>query len=91
MEHEFRLLVMSQADEVGPHLLDLVQFATCLFIGHGSPHAGMVVVTVGAVQQQSLPVEHERAMLAKLVGAQTEMSADRGVLSVGHSLDLTSI
>ena len=91
IQHQVRLLVMAKSDEIGSHVLDLLQFVACLDFGHGSPYPSMVLMTVSTPEQQSFTIQEERAILAKLKRAQAKLSLDDSTAGRCHHLNLASI
>ena len=51
VEHNPRLLIMSQADEVDAHLFHHFHFGNDCFFGHGRGNASMIFVTVRPTQE----------------------------------------
>ena len=74
LQHEVRLLIVSEADEVGTHLLDLLHLAAYLLVGHRGTHASMVFVSMRSLQQQTAPVELERSVRLELECAEAKLS-----------------
>ena len=72
VEYEVALLVMSQTDEVGAHVLDLLHLLSDLLIGHSGTHSSMVFMAMRALQEQTTTIEEERSMLAELITAEAE-------------------
>ena len=81
IQHQRCLLVVSQPHEIRPHVLDLAERLAHDLVRHGRRDAGMVLVIVGAAQEQPFPVELERAVLDPLDGTHAKPFGDR-VLAV---------
>ena len=72
---------MAEADEVGPHLLDLRHRAADHVVGHGCRDSRVVFVVVGAAEEQPLAIELEGAVRHPLHAPQAE-SLVHAVLAV---------
>ena len=59
VEDERCLLIVAEADEVGPHLLDLGHRAADHVVGHGCRDSRVVFVVMRAAEEQPLAVELE--------------------------------
>ena len=81
VEDERCLLVVAEADEVGPHLLDLRHRAADHVVGHGCRDSRVVFVVVGAAEEQPLAIELEGPVRHPLHAPQAE-SLVHAVLAV---------
>ena len=76
VEHKVALLVMAQTNEIGTHVLDLLHLLTDLLIGHGSTHTRVVLMAMGALQEQTATIQQERPVLKELIAAETKRPLD---------------
>ena len=86
------LRVVTEADEVGAHPLDLLHVAAVDRVGDGRGEAGVVLVPVRAAEQQPLAVEEEGAAGLEREPAEAERLRDGvGHGAVGQQLDLDAV
>ena len=72
IEHQFRLLIMAEADEVRAHRLDQLHLGADERVRLGGREAGMVHVALRAAQQQALAVQLEGSVVNELRVADAE-------------------
>ena len=91
IQNDFRLLIMPQTDEIHTHLFHHFHFLYHLFLSHGSSYSCMILVPVCSPQQETLSIQHERALIYKLKRTETETFTRCYFLSIGCYSNLASI
>ena len=72
LQHDARLLIVAEAHEVAAHVLDHLHFPPDQVFRHRGGESGVVLVALGAADQQTLAVQLEGAVLHEFVPAQAE-------------------
>ena len=91
IQNDFRLLIMSQTNEIHSHLLHHLHFLYHLLLSHGSGHACMIFMPVRTSQQQTSSIQHERAFFDEFKRTETETFTCCHFLSVGRYSNFASI
>lgn len=90
-EHGARLLIVSESDEVRPHLLDQLHLLASELFGHRRAEQGVVLVAMRAFNQEPFAIELEGPVRDELEVAQPKALGDAHLAVHAGQRNFTSV